>query len=498
MLERDSFAGVILSWRRWWRDAVVGTVDKASVIEKRREECLLSARYLFMIAMSGGIAILGLLLSSPAVVIGAMLLSPLMGPIMGLGFALAVGDYKWMRQSMRSLLAGTVIAIALCALIVFVSPLQTVTSEIASRTRPNLFDLMVAVFSALAGAYAMIRGREGTIVGVAIATALMPPIAVVGFGLATFNWTVFSGALLLYVTNLVAIALIAMAMARLYGFSSTLSERSTLVQNVIVVSVFVALAIPLGLTLIQIGWEAQAQRVIRSELLDGFDDRARLSQIDIDWDAEPLTIDATVLTPRLEDEAERFARQGLERELDRPVNLTLTQYLVGTSASAAEEAQLQAARAQEEAAANRAEELAARLSIVAGVDPENVTVDRQRRRALVTAQPLEGASLAAYRELERRITDTEQGWDVRITPPLRDLPDITFEEKEPDAAGRRALALAAWASSRTGVPVRLSGPAGAVAAASQVLSGAGVQFTAETDGEGFGPVTVNWNTGDTE
>ena len=65
------------------------------------------------------------------------------------------------------------------------SPLQTVTPEIAARTQPNLFDLFVALFSALAGAYAMIRGREGTIVGVAIATALMPPLAVVGFGLAT-------------------------------------------------------------------------------------------------------------------------------------------------------------------------------------------------------------------------------------------------------------------------------------------------------------------------
>ena len=75
------------------------------------------------------------------------------------------------------------VAILFCALIVMLSPLQNVTSEIAARTQPNLFDLMIALFSALAGAYAMIRGREGTIVGVAIATALMPPLAVVGFGL---------------------------------------------------------------------------------------------------------------------------------------------------------------------------------------------------------------------------------------------------------------------------------------------------------------------------
>jgi len=77
---------------------------------------------------------------------------------MGLGFALAIGDYRWLRQSAISLAWGSVMAIVLCALVVFMSPLQDITPEIAARTRPNLFDLFVALFSALAGAYAMIRG----------------------------------------------------------------------------------------------------------------------------------------------------------------------------------------------------------------------------------------------------------------------------------------------------------------------------------------------------
>ncbi|MEM6267331.1 MAG: TIGR00341 family protein, partial [Pseudomonadota bacterium] len=232
--------------QRWWRQEIIGGVDQAEVIEKRRAECALSERYLFMTAMSAGIAVLGLLLSSPAVVIGAMLLSPLMDPIMGLGFALAIGDYNWLKQSTRSLLWGSLLAIGLTAALVYLSPIQTITPEIAARTRPNLFDLFVALFSALAGAYAMIRGREGTIVGVAIATALMPPLAVVGFGLATLNWTVFSGALLLYVTNLLTIALTAWAMARLYGFRTSLSKGQTQAQNFAVIAVFLALAVPLG------------------------------------------------------------------------------------------------------------------------------------------------------------------------------------------------------------------------------------------------------------
>ncbi|MFY8194499.1 MAG: DUF389 domain-containing protein, partial [Novosphingobium sp.] len=173
--------------REWWTGHVIRQIDHGEVIERRKEDGNLSEHYLFMIAMSAGIAVLGLLLSSPAVVIGAMLLSPLMGPIMALGFALAIGDWAWLKRSALTLLIGSVLAILLCSVLVFLSPIQTITSEIAARTRPNLFDLFVALFSALAGAYAMIRGKEGAIVGVAIATALMPPLAVVGFGIATWN-----------------------------------------------------------------------------------------------------------------------------------------------------------------------------------------------------------------------------------------------------------------------------------------------------------------------
>ncbi|MBU2032615.1 MAG: DUF389 domain-containing protein, partial [Alphaproteobacteria bacterium] len=292
---RWSFSHSLEVFKRWWRISVVETVDRPAVIAERRSEAYNSPRFLFMLAMSAGIAILGMLLSSPAVVIGAMLIAPLIGPIIGAGFALAIGDYGWLAGSARALVAGTVLGVALTALIVFVSPLQTITPEIASRTQPNLFDLGVAVFSALAGAYAMIRGREGTIVGVAIATALMPPLAAVGFGLATANWTVFWGASLLYITNLMTIALVATLMARLYGFSHTLSERQTRWQTIMIVVIFVALAIPLFFSLRQIVWETNAARNIRATLVASFEADVRISEIDFDLDADPITVEATVL-----------------------------------------------------------------------------------------------------------------------------------------------------------------------------------------------------------
>ncbi|MXP26168.1 DUF389 domain-containing protein [Altererythrobacter indicus] len=495
--QHHSFAYVIFSFRRWWRSSVVNTVDQADVIKRRREEGDLSARYLFMLTMSAGIAILGLLLSSPAVVIGAMLLSPLMGPIIGLGFSLAIGDFPWMRRCMKALAVGTVLSVAFCALVVLFSPLQTVTAEIAARTRPNLFDLLVALFSALAGAYAMIRGREGTVVGVAIATALMPPLAVVGFGLATFNWTVFTGALMLYVTNLMTIAFTAAVMARLYGFRTSLSERQTQLQVFVIVVTFVALALPLGYSLRQIAWEANVSRQAKSAVMDNFGSRARLSEMDIKFDATPIDVSATVLTPELMPEAEAISRRELHRLLNnRPLNFTLTQYQVGTSATAAEQAQLSAAREKAEAdASQRADELAARLALIAGVPDSEVIVDRERRRALVRAAELDGAGLAVYRALEQRIAATEPDWRVELLPPAKALPNVALnEEGEPSDEGAKALNLIAWAAGRIDAPVIIDGPEEARKKVEQLLL---ARHVAVRDGKNAkGDVQARWATPD--
>ncbi|WP_340588745.1 TIGR00341 family protein [Erythrobacter alti] len=489
---RESIGDVFTSLESWWRRDVTGTVDQVAVIEKRRAECALSARYLLMISMSAGIAVLGLLQGSAAVVIGAMLLSPLMDPIMGVGFALAIGDFQWLRQSAKSLAIGVLVAVAFCALIVFLSPLQAITTEIAARTRPSLFDLGVAIFSSIAGAYAMIRGREGTIVGVAIATALMPPLAVVGFGFATWNGTVFWGALFLFITNLTAIALTATAMARMYGFSTSLSEKQTQMQAFLIFSAFVVLAIPLFLSLRQIVWETNATRQINTVVEGVFDGRARVDRVVPNYESETIQVTATVHTPEIIGDAESRAEVAISERLERQVDLTLTQLRVGTSQDAAEEAQLAAARAQEAEAAERVEDLADRLALLAGVPVEDVTIDRQRRRAVVTARPLNGATMATYLELERRIDSTEPDWDIRYIPPLRPLPTIAFEGEEPTPAGRRALLLASWAQDRVGVPVRLTGPEGSLSALRALLAAEEVSMRSESTGTGFGNVTVGW------
>lgn len=462
--------GSILLFRRWWRVVVCSGVDQQAVIAKVKEDSYFSPRYAFMTCMSAGIAILGLLLSSPAVVIGAMLLSPLMGPIMGAGFALAIGDYAWLKASTKALVLGTLVAVLFAALVVALSPLQTVTTEIAARTRPNLFDLAVALFSALAGAYAMIRGRMGTIVGVAIATALMPPLAVIGFGLATLNMTVFGGSLLLFFTNLMTIALTAAGMARLYGFHSSLSERQTQVQIGVMVLVFVGLAIPLGYSLQQIAWEANVSRQANGYIKDQFSGSARVSQIDIDWDAEPILVSASVFTPKIVGDAEQQSARVLSRAFRRPIAVAIEQYRVETGTTAAS-VELAAARAQQQAqeAEIRVVKLRENLALVAGVSTDDVTIDTTKRRAVVSAKPLQGATLDTYYALEQRVANQAKDWTIEIKPPAVALPSLQVTDGVITERSIRQLPLIGWAAARVQLPLGAYGSAEDIEVARKTL-----------------------------
>ncbi|MFN3819161.1 DUF389 domain-containing protein [Blastomonas sp.] len=478
----------------WWRGSVIPSIEHRAVIAKVDDESGLTPRYAFMILMSAGIAVLGLLLSSPAVVIGAMLISPLMGPIIGLGFGMAMIDGNEIRRTAVTLAGGVLLAVLFTALVVFFSPIKDITPEIAARTRPNLFDLLVALFSALAGAYAMIRGREGTIVGVAIATALMPPLATVGFGLATLNGPVFFGALLLFVTNLMTIAIAAAVMARLYGFGPKLTSRQSGVQAAVITAAFLALAIPLGYSLSQIAWEARAQRQTRDMLANEFPRQAKIDQLDIDFSSDPLTIRATILTPEFRAQAAARSEALLAEALGRPVKLSLDQFRVGTAAGDAEAAQLASASAREQASKERATValVGRELAMLAGVSPDAVLIDREKRLAQVRAAPLPGATLATYRALEQRLAQAEPQWRMQLIPPPLDLPTVSFGGDAPDAAGAQNLALAIWAARRTGLAVTVGGDGDAADYVLTKLREAGIE--AQTDGSrnSAGPIRIDW------
>ena len=452
-------AGTTCPSTDWWRSSIVGSVDHENVLARVIEDSGWSPRYAFMTMMSAGIAVLGLLLSSPAVVIGAMLISPLMGPILGLGFSLALFDFAEMRRSLTALAIGTMAAIAFTVVIVMASPLKATTAEILARIRPSLFDLLVALFAALAGTFAIIRGRGETIVGVAIATALMPPLAVVGYGIATWNFPVFAGSLTLLVTNFVTIALTAMILARFYGFGHFLSSRQSWAQTLLLLAVFVAMAVPLGISLEQIARESIITTQIRRALTQRFGANARVTQLEIDFDADPMLVRTVIIAPRSAARHRADLQGQLQRTLGRPVRLQVDQVLLTPGAQVIDAQREELRQLNEANATGRvADNAVARLvAVTAGVDLEFVTLDRDHRRVTARATVLPGASLATYRVLEQRAAAAAEGWEIIFVPPLGPLPRVRFAEGEdtlsPEA--RAAVHLSAWAALSGGI-VRLS------------------------------------------
>ncbi|MGB9178065.1 MAG: DUF389 domain-containing protein [Pyrinomonadaceae bacterium] len=208
--------------RDWFaRNLGVGPERKEEIyLEVTQSASLRDVSYWLQVLFSAGIATLGLVLNSPAVIIGAMLISPLMGPILANGLALAAGDLVLGVRAIITLLLSCVVAVALAMLLVYLLPFKEQTAEIVGRTHPNTLDLIVALFSGAVGSVAIckrVKGVVTSIPGVAIAVALMPPLCVVGFGLGVAvsqggvdGMKVARGGGLLFLTNLVAITFTAM------------------------------------------------------------------------------------------------------------------------------------------------------------------------------------------------------------------------------------------------------------------------------------------------
>lgn len=165
------------------------------------------------------IASLGLNVNSTAVIIGAMLVSPLMGPIIGLGFGMAINDLSLLKKSIYAYLISGSVGLATSTVFFILSPINEAHSEILARTSPTIYDVLIALFGGLAGILAISSKRKGNVIpGVAIATALMPPLCTAGYGLATFQFPFFFGALYLFLINTVFIALATLVTSRFLKF----------------------------------------------------------------------------------------------------------------------------------------------------------------------------------------------------------------------------------------------------------------------------------------
>ena len=154
------------------------------------------------------VASLGLTTNSTAVIIGAMLISPLMGPIIGIGLGIGIMDYVLLRRSLRNLAMAAVFSVIASTIYFLISPVSEGHSELLARTSPTIYDVLIAFFGGGAGIIGIASKSKGNVLpGVAIATALMPPLCTVGYGIATWQPTFFLGAMYLFLINSIFIAL---------------------------------------------------------------------------------------------------------------------------------------------------------------------------------------------------------------------------------------------------------------------------------------------------
>lgn len=197
------------------------TDDKADdgIIDERiRGDIHMKGSNLWILMFAIFVASVGLNVNSTAVIIGAMLISPLMGPIMGIGYGAGINDFALIRNSFKNLSIATLIALLTSTLYFLISPLDTAQSELLARTTPTVWDVLIGLFGGLAGIVAATRKEKSNVIpGVAIATALMPPLCTAGFGLATGHWSYFFGAFYLYTINFVFIALSSFLVIRLFN-----------------------------------------------------------------------------------------------------------------------------------------------------------------------------------------------------------------------------------------------------------------------------------------
>lgn len=216
--------------------------NELETIESIKKGIEFKGTNLWVLIFATFIASLGLNTNSTAVIIGAMLISPLMGPIMGFGLGLGISDFDLIKRSARNFATATVFSVITSTLYFLISPISEAQSELLARTTPTVYDVLIAFFGGLAGIVASSTKSKGNVIpGVAIATALMPPLCTAGFGLASGNLYYFFGAFYLYFINTVFISLATYMVVRLLKYPKKVfldKQREKIVTRYVGIIVF--------------------------------------------------------------------------------------------------------------------------------------------------------------------------------------------------------------------------------------------------------------------
>lgn len=284
-----------------------------------------SFTFYFLLALSSVISTLGLLADSAATIIGAMIIAPMMGPIIGAAYAMVVNNRRLLRRSSLTLLTGIIMVIFVSMLITILIGLKTVKPEVTARTYPTLIDLGVALAAGAAGAYAKCRRKVAdALPGVAISVALVPPLSVVGIGLAIPDYQVSRGAFLLFTTNLAGIIFSGGLVLLFLRYGSLEKAKNGLL---IAVLTLVILGLPLGYQfenlLVKENSRRQVESLIRNETVT-FKDKD-ISYIQVQTQKDRLFVEVNVeVGTNLDDISEEqvsLVRDFLEKKLSKPINL---------------------------------------------------------------------------------------------------------------------------------------------------------------------------------
>jgi len=325
---------LIYFFRTWLKPVTLER--RAEVQVQLRQSSHPSFDFFLLVFLSCVIATLGLLTNSPAVIIGAMLVAPLMSPIIGLGLASITGDARLFRDASVALVQGAALAIFISVMLAVVNrylpfiQLQELPGEVMARTRPSPIDLTIALAGGMAAAYALAQPQlSAALPGVAIATALMPPLCTVGIGIALDRWDVAGGALLLFITNAVTIAFAGMLIFFALGFIPRREANNGRLPRGLIVSALLTLVLLVPLSVLSVRFFEQAaangriNQVVQSEAIHYGAELASLQTTD---DGQTLHLEITLrtFTPLSYQDVDAMQR-SMALNLQRPVAIVVNQ-----------------------------------------------------------------------------------------------------------------------------------------------------------------------------
>ncbi|MDD2789714.1 MAG: TIGR00341 family protein [Sulfurimonas sp.] len=293
-----------------------------------KESARFSYVYLTLMILSTLLATTGLFANSAPVIIGAMILAPLMAPIISLSMGIVRSEKTLVNNSIRSLIIGVFMALLFSCVYTLIIPLEQITQEMQGRVHPNLLDLLVAIFSGIAGAYANSKEEVAkSLAGVAIAVALVPPLSVTGIGIGLGNWDVIYGSFLLFTTNLIGITLSAALTFVVLGYAPISRGKKGLYYTS---ALLVIITLPLLLSFYKMVEKNNYMKTLKSvKMIKIHDKDVELLIRDIEIQEDVIVADVeTIASNALSNGDFTAVKENLEKRLDKKLELKISSKIV--------------------------------------------------------------------------------------------------------------------------------------------------------------------------